>query len=32
MKLLADECCDAALVVALREDGHDFQAQRCYFQ
>jgi len=23
MKLLADECCDAALVAALRVDGHD---------
>jgi predicted nuclease of predicted toxin-antitoxin system len=23
MKLLADECCDAALVAALRSDGHD---------
>ncbi len=23
MKLLADECCDAALVTALRSDGHD---------
>jgi predicted nuclease of predicted toxin-antitoxin system len=23
MKLLADECCDAALVAALQSDGHD---------
>ena len=23
MKLLADECCDASLVQALRDDGHD---------
>ena len=23
MKLLADECCDAGLVEALREEGHD---------
>jgi len=23
MKFLADECCDASLVEALREDGHD---------
>ena len=23
MKLLADECCDAGLVAALRADGHD---------
>lgn len=23
MKLLADECCDVALVEALRADGHD---------
>lgn len=23
MKFLADECCDAALVAALRADGHD---------
>lgn len=23
MKLLADECCDAGLVHALRDDGHD---------
>ena len=23
MKFLADECCDAALVNALREDGYD---------
>jgi predicted nuclease of predicted toxin-antitoxin system len=23
MKLLADECCDAGLIAALRADGHD---------
>jgi hypothetical protein len=23
MKLLADECCDAGIVAALRADGHD---------
>ncbi len=23
MRLLADECCDAGLVLALRADGHD---------
>jgi hypothetical protein len=23
MKFLSDECCDSALVDALREDGHD---------
>ncbi|ETW98986.1 MAG: hypothetical protein ETSY2_41800, partial [Candidatus Entotheonella gemina] len=23
MKFLADECCDAAMVKALRDDGHD---------
>ncbi len=32
MKFLADECCDAGLVAALREDGHDvsyvFETQR----
>ncbi|MCP3962548.1 MAG: hypothetical protein GY719_32305 [bacterium] len=32
MKFLADECCDAGLVAALRQDGHDaayvFETQR----
>ena len=23
MKFLADECCDADMIVSLREDGHD---------